>query len=507
MGRRTTAHLFPFIICLLLVITLAVPSAPQSPLAPPLIQPNENIDWVLVIDTSKSMVGAGGAENIFTKVQEVVVNDFIKKANKGDSIAIIAFGDNPPLVIPSAPIISERSKNDLITAVRNLKAEGTKTYTGDAVEAALDRIQDLKAEYKDQNRKAALLLFTDGNEEHDPQKPSKYLEDIPISKIKDTSPYTYIVWLNKKSKPSNELQKFVDKFDRGRIVQYTPSEISNIHDDFVDNILPPQVTIRPTSLDLAEIEPGATYEGTVIVNTTRNTTLKLALNGVKSDEVVLISPSKAINLEAKKDNNVIVQLQLAPNISDGQYNGNLIFMIDEINSQEKENAKIAPFIVGFSFKVARVPILNKLLKYGAITLGLLVVLWFALYFLLGRRSPIQAWRDHLHLEGELVIISQQESRGNESIRLRNVKARKIKLSDIQTGRLKEALGGMDAELKAIHKNGDKLVQIESLQGPLYIQGIEVVTDNLYDGDLIQLGELKLQYRGLVARPEQAAYAE
>jgi hypothetical protein len=42
--------------------------------------PKGNVDWILVIDTSASMVGEGGTKNIFAQVKQTV-SDFVNKSD------------------------------------------------------------------------------------------------------------------------------------------------------------------------------------------------------------------------------------------------------------------------------------------------------------------------------------------------------------------------------------------------------------------------------------------
>src|SRR5258707_8313180 len=61
-------------------------------------KPFGNVDWILVIDTSKSMRGAApSAQNVFEDVKDQV-KQFIHMAGDDDSIAIYTFAEKPELI-------------------------------------------------------------------------------------------------------------------------------------------------------------------------------------------------------------------------------------------------------------------------------------------------------------------------------------------------------------------------------------------------------------------------
>src|SRR5207247_4249366 len=52
-------------------------------------QPRRAVDWIFLIDTSKSMRGIGG-KNIFPDVK-ASIGSFVREASDGDSVAIFTF--------------------------------------------------------------------------------------------------------------------------------------------------------------------------------------------------------------------------------------------------------------------------------------------------------------------------------------------------------------------------------------------------------------------------------
>ena len=65
-------------ICVLLAVLAGCPSGIAQ-------VDSGSVDWILVLDTSASMHGAGGTANIFGKVKEAI-SDFIRSAREVDDI-------------------------------------------------------------------------------------------------------------------------------------------------------------------------------------------------------------------------------------------------------------------------------------------------------------------------------------------------------------------------------------------------------------------------------------
>ncbi len=491
MQNKTSSKIGLLLFAGMMIAALCAPLKSQT-------RPTEdNIDWIFIIDTSKSMRGVG-AENVFGKVKEQV-KQFIHSANEGDTIVIYTF-DKGSRLIRNVLIKNSLDRQDLLDGVDEIKAEGGWTQTGDAVQKALDRAKLMRAKQaKDLNREVAMVLFTDDKEDHDPKERSVYLSEVPISKT-EFRPFTFVVYLNQNN-PPKELLDFVDRMDdRGYFKKLSsPAEIANIRDQiFVQ--LPPMLRISPTALSFGQIEPGAsTSKQALMISTNRVTYLKARLEGVDGASISLNEPSDVIKLEAG-DNSIDFRLKAAPDISDASHGGKLVFNVDEIYSRGQEKPKGSDkqstilYTVDFSLRVARIPFYQKLMLWSAILLGATALAWGTSYMILGKH-PTEAWRDHFHLEGEIIIIEPRALGTNNSISLRNENSSKINLSQLQGGILKEYLRQADAELKTIHKDDEKFVRIIQKEGNLYVQGQSVASEDLYDGDTIKVDDISLRFRG------------
>jgi hypothetical protein len=163
-------------------------------------------------------------------------------------------------------------------------------------------------------------------------------------------------------------------------------------------------------------------------------------------------------------------------------------------------------VLGYTFKVVRVPLWRKLAPWALGTLLILGATFVGLCFHYGG-LPWKVRRERRYLEGELLIVRPETADGGGRIRLTQVRVPRVKLSELQTGRLREWLGQADAELSTAFEGGKKLVAIERVQGTLRVQGNEVVNKSLYKDDLIEIGDLMLRFNGLRERPTAPSEVE
>ena len=120
------------------------------------------VDWIFLVDTSKSMRGVGkGSKDVFPEVK-ASIDSFIREANDGDSVAVYTFDREARL--SSAMNVDARARGDLHQIVVGLRAEGDRTHLGHAIAKGLERAALLRAS-ADPTRTRAVVLFTDGRED------------------------------------------------------------------------------------------------------------------------------------------------------------------------------------------------------------------------------------------------------------------------------------------------------------------------------------------------------
>lgn len=160
------------------------------------------VDWIFVVDTSKSMRGLGeNAKDIFGDVKESL-KTFVREAAPGDSVTIFAFDRETRLYSPSTEITGT-AREDLFTVIDALKADGDRTHLGEAIAKGLDRAASLPR-LPNSTRSRAVVLFTDGKQD------VRGMENhVPISsnieRVGDS--YVFLVSMGEHEEQLDELAK------------------------------------------------------------------------------------------------------------------------------------------------------------------------------------------------------------------------------------------------------------------------------------------------------------
>lgn len=130
----------------LLFVTSALPAQTLGP-----------VDWIFLVDTSKSMRGLGGTKDIWTDVK-VSLDSFVREASNQDTLTLYAFDRD-------VREINAASHSDLYRAILTLEAEGNRTHLGAAIAKGLERADSLRRTSADSTRRQVVVLFTDGKED------------------------------------------------------------------------------------------------------------------------------------------------------------------------------------------------------------------------------------------------------------------------------------------------------------------------------------------------------
>src|ERR1041384_3865787 len=272
---------------------------------------NDRVAWVFVIDTSMSMIGKGG-EDIFGSVKSTV-KDFIRNTKEGDTVIVYTFDRNVTLV-SNVEIKGPLDKLEISQSIDRVDPKGLWTHTGDAVDRAFERSDTLKEQEGNPDKPVAVVLFTDDKEDHEPSSHAIFLSQIPLEREMPL-PHTFVIWLNRKKSPSPEISSFVDKLgDRGHLERIQdPAQIDTIRDKVIE-FLPAALEINPSSLFFGSIEPGAvTGEQSLHVRTNKQTSMRVALQGLSGSGITLSKPENAVALK-EGENEVTISLKAAPSL-------------------------------------------------------------------------------------------------------------------------------------------------------------------------------------------------
>lgn len=458
-----------------------------------------SVDWVFVIDTSASMRGAGGTKDIFDRVKRAV-SDFIRSSRTGDSVTIYTY-DSDTVLRPTVRIDDDTDKRDLLRIIEELKADGKRTHTGKAIRDALERANELSQRSDAANRTASIVLMTDGLEDvrgiSNPVNIPSTVELIPKNQ-----PYIFFVSLGE-TEHEKQLEEFVRNLalgGRGSVVRDPgATNIHELNDRIRKQIAEPpkpveiKLSIEPASIDFGQIEPGErTGSRSLKVGSNVATRVNLALEGGESVGVRLAEPAQAIDLSAG-ETSVDVRLAADSDAPDGIHALRLILVTESNNKPSPEETTAARAYATTSLNVARVPLWRKLLKWLALILLVLLVAIAAYSFYKGE-TPWELWRSRREakwLEGELELLRPSSPQYEDGfIGLGRLGRDRAALSSLlPTGATAES----DAELIAVRKSGSKLIQIHRTLGSVRVNQVEVVIADLYDGDIVELGDARLRF--------------
>ena len=455
------------------------------------------IDWILVLDTSASMRGAGGTKDIFDRVKNTL-KDFIRSAREDDSITIYTY-DRDTKLHPTVHIADETDKRDLLVIIDDLQANGDRTHTGKAIHDALVRADELSKRPGASSRTTSIVLLTDGLE--DVRGLSNPLP-IPsnITLIPKEQPYIFFVSLGER-----EHEKQVEDFvnhpalgGKGEVIRDPGADgIEQVGDRIRKKLeappTPTEITlsIKPSSVDFGQIEPGEnTGRQTVAISTNVATSAHLTLDDPLNSGISLIEPQESLDLKANESTTIKVRLATVPGLPDNTYTAHLI--LSPVGPPNDASVKIATAEVRVS--VAHVPAWRKALKWLAIALIALVLVLIALSLIKG--EPPWIWLPTIvkadkKLEGEIEIIKPRPAQvEDEFVSLLKRESERLTLSSLVPD---GATADSDAELIAIRKNGQKCVQLRRTQGVVQVNHAEIASTELFDGDIIDLGETRLRF--------------
>jgi Mg-chelatase subunit ChlD len=414
-------------------------------------QPRGAVDWVFLIDTSKSMRGIGG-KNIFPDVKASIAS-FVREASDGDSVTILTFDSDVRL--HASMEIRGTARDDLISIVDTLEANGNRTHLGLAIQRGLERADQLRAG-GDKTRVQSVVLFTDGEEDV-----RGIAHPVPISASVERVDGTYVFFV---SMGEREHEKQLDEFARhakNATVLRAPTRDAihdverNIRAKIDNKTRPPAViTIKPASLDFGDVRRGKPAEADVTIDADRHVQVALQLtsapDGVTMEPQTVTTPAR-----------VHLRIDVAGDVAPGR--ATLTF-------------KAGSATAAGTLNITRPSPLRWLVLLPLVA----AIVWFA-------------WSRHRRnnqLEGEIEIMQPRVAPDAAFVGLPRLSASEVVLSAIIPP---DALGGTDARLFVRRSGGRKEVWIAASNGSMRVNDVETPTSALYDADTISIGDAKLRF--------------
>jgi hypothetical protein len=220
----------------------------------------------------------------------------------------------------------------------------------------------------------------------------------------------------------------------------------------------------------------------------------LTLEGSSSGTIRLAEPSSPIALQANESMTVNVQLVASPDASDGARAFVLRINPRSDVGDYSPEVVVKPALAEARVNVIHVPLWRRLLKWIALFLIVLLIA-VVLYSLYRGNTPWAIWeelRSRKKLEGEIEMLHPAQYEEG-SINLAKLNANSVVLSTLIPDGV---AADSDAELTAVNQNGVKRVQLRRIQGAVRVNQIEVAFTDLYDSDIIELGDARFRFNWL-----------
>ena len=453
-----------------------------------------SVDWILVLDTSASMHGAGGTANIFVTVKEAI-SDFIRSAREGDTVTLYTF-DRDTTLRGHIRVSGEIDKKDLLKIVEDVPSEGDRTHTGKAIHDALERAIELKQRRDAANRTVSIVLFTDGLEDvRGVANPISIPSNIDL--VPKARPYIFFVSVGVQDHET-QLENFVRNpamENRGEVMRDPGAAgIAAVGERIREIVAAPtpptsiQLTVSPSTLSFGKLEAGESGNQVIHVKSNAACSLRVVLT-TSDNNLSLSEPKDVVPLKSGEDHEIPIQLSAA----EGATNGMLTFALS-LTAESRDATSIGTVVnVPASVNVFRTPIWKRMLKYLLLILVLIAIVLAIISVIKG--EPPWIWLPALvapvTLQGEVQIIHPRPPRvEDEFISLTRLNARRVCLSSlIPNG----AVDGSDAELEATKHNGELRINLQRTKGSVYVNKIEVANSRIYNDDVIELGGSKLLF--------------
>jgi hypothetical protein len=130
----------------------------------------QNKDIILVLDTSLSMVGQAGGQNILDKVKRSI-SDYIGQVEDGDRVTFITF-DVDTRIYPAVLVDDENDRDILKKYINMTQATGLWTYTYKMILKVIETADTLEKE-KD-GRQTEIVIMTDAIDDPPPGDSKKF---------------------------------------------------------------------------------------------------------------------------------------------------------------------------------------------------------------------------------------------------------------------------------------------------------------------------------------------
>lgn len=244
-----------------------------------------------------------------------------------------------------------------------------------------------------------------------------------------------------------------------------------------------QLQFSPKRIDFGSIEAGKTTETqTLVVKSDISVKASLRLQG-DDKNISVAEPRTAISLQVG-ETKIPVQLQVADSSAIGDRTFTLVLTPDN---------PIASPINAEGHLHILMPLGRKIFIWSLLVLLVLLIALIVIC-LIQRKTPfelVEDLRTRNYLEGALFVLEPvPKLLEDEEISLTHLHKSKVRLSDLIPT---IAATNSDAELVVVWRSGKKNIDLHCLKGIIFVNTNKIDTDELFDEDIIEIGNVKLQF--------------
>ncbi|MDJ0696840.1 VWA domain-containing protein [Mastigocoleus sp. MO_188.B34] len=327
--------------------------------------PKGGIDWIVVIDTSASMRGAGGTKNIFPQVKSSITQ-FVNTARLGDTVTIYNFDSDVTLQAQEITIKTNPDRGKLKQIINNLKADGIRTHTGKAVQYALKNSARLNQLPNAANRTVSIVFLTDGLEDiRGIPNPVPIPHNNQLLREQQCKPYVFFVSLGQ-TEHEKQLNKFANHpalCGKGRVLRDPGGvRLNKLAQNIRPVLIKPQIDASLSAINLPPVLPGKTIKSIHINSISNvNTKVNLQLKDIERSGIKLVSPS-TVDLIANQAKAIPIKLQIPANTEGGTRKLRLVL--------RATNRAIAPQTIDLSLTIKpQLSVQPKKLDFGSVVTG------------------------------------------------------------------------------------------------------------------------------------------
>ncbi|BBD65056.1 von Willebrand factor type A [Nostoc commune NIES-4072] len=357
------------------IISLAIISIPNLYSASAQTTPKGGIDWIIVVDTSASMRGAGGTKNIFEPVKNSIT-EFVNTARLGDTVTIYSFDKDVTLNANDITINSNPDRGKLKQIISSLQAEGIRTYTGKAVQKALEHSALLNKRADALGRTVSIVFLTDGLEDvRGIPNPVSIPSNTQFLREQQCKPYIFFVSLGLKEheKQLNDFASNPALCGKGQVLRDPGGvQLNQLAQNIRPALIKPKLDVNLPTTNLGPVSPGATTEPFNINGISNvNAKVSLQLEDPQQSGIRLISPDRTINLAANQATTIPVRLQIPPEAKAGANNLRLVLIsADQAMSGDKPQGVYAPIKIDLPVTIqSKLQIQPTKIDFGSIEAG------------------------------------------------------------------------------------------------------------------------------------------